>query len=66
MLEKIGIVGRNRIGIFAKLISVFAVIYLVMAMTTLYAQTDKEGVNERRLKINEYRQKMMAGWYMLK
>jgi len=50
---------------FSKIISILVVFILVTASSVSFAQSETEDVTdatERRLKVSDYRQKMMAGW----
>ena len=62
MLKKFGLVQRKSIGSPAKWVPIVVVILLMAGMTTLFAQTNEDGLKERKLKVSDYRQKMMAGW----
>ena len=46
----------------AKIISGLAALFILMGAEVSLAQSEDETVTERRLKVSDYRQKMMAGW----
>jgi uncharacterized membrane protein YfcA len=45
-----------------KIISKFVILLLLLGISASFAQTEDEVLTERRLKVSDYRQKMMAGW----
>jgi hypothetical protein len=42
--------------------SIFVVLFLLLGISASFAQEENESITERRLKVSDYRQKMMAGW----
>ena len=66
MANKLG--GGRMTGQKAKRMSVLVVLVLMLGATVSFAQSEPEDVaevtevTERRLKVIDYRQKMMAGW----